>query len=243
MTNIVVPAKHPEIFYPCAMSLDNFARTANKVLVRDGKEPYSSPKAWDIATRAVIEHGWKVSFGPDAAFNYSRNMNIGIRSALTTTDYTNSNVILMNDDVRFMDPNTLSILEQTLERRPDLGIVSPRIAGIAGNILQRNAEFGKVHYSTERLAFICVLIRRAVIEDIGLLDEQFGEGDYGWDDVDYCLRAREAGWKLGVTGTISVKHGDDRHGSTGSSTFSTIGYDDSRSRALFRKKWGHNNLC
>ena len=43
-----------------------------------------------------------------------------------------------------------------------------------------------VRVNVSRLVGFCLLIRRAVIDAIGLLDERFGVGCY--DDDDYCLR-------------------------------------------------------
>ena len=45
----------------------------------------------------------------------------------------------------------------------------------------------------EWTSFACVLIRRQVFEDIGLLDEEFF---MYFEDVDFCKRAREAGWNI-----------------------------------------------
>ncbi len=43
------------------------------------------------------------------------------------------------------------------------------------------------------IGFACVLIRRQVIEQVGLLDA----GYYLYfDDNDYCCRVRQAGWKI-----------------------------------------------
>ena len=43
-----------------------------------------------------------------------------------------------------------------------------------------------VRVDVNRLVGFCLLIRRAVVEAIGLLDEQFGVGCF--EDDDYCLR-------------------------------------------------------
>jgi hypothetical protein len=42
-------------------------------------------------------------------------------------------------------------------------------------------------------SFACVLIRRSVLEQIGLMDD--GYFMY-YDDIDFCRRARQAGWKI-----------------------------------------------
>ena len=41
----------------------------------------------------------------------------------------------------------------------------------------------------------CLLIRRTVIDRIGVLDERFGIGCF--EDDDYCLRAIQAGYPRG----------------------------------------------
>jgi GT2 family glycosyltransferase len=54
------------------------------------------------------------------------------------------------------------------------------------------------------LAFFCAMIRRDVIEQIGLLDEAFGPG-LG-DDDDYSIRARAAGYRLALVTDLRIQH-------------------------------------
>ena len=55
----------------------------------------------------------------------------------------------------------------------------------------------------------CLLIRRAVLEGVGLFDEaNFGEG-YG-EENDYCLRARNAGWTLALADDTYIYHAQSR---------------------------------
>ncbi len=49
----------------------------------------------------------------------------------------------------------------------------------------------------------CMLLRRELIEDIGLLDDQFF---WGSEDVDYCWRAHQAGWQILYTPQPQVIH-------------------------------------
>lgn len=49
----------------------------------------------------------------------------------------------------------------------------------------------------EHFPFWGVYIKRKVIDKIGLLDKRFEIGE--WEDVDYCVRAIDAGFKLGET--------------------------------------------
>ncbi len=55
----------------------------------------------------------------------------------------------------------------------------------------------------------CLMIRRAVVQDIGLFDEEtFGRG-YG-EENDYCLRATNKGWQLAVSDDCYVYHAQSK---------------------------------
>jgi len=59
-------------------------------------------------------------------------------------------------------------------------------------------------YYTGFLSFFCVLIDRKVINNVGLLDEQFFPG--GFDDNDYIIRVAQKGWKAVGCGDTFVWH-------------------------------------
>lgn len=50
----------------------------------------------------------------------------------------------------------------------------------------------------------CWYIKRAVINDIGLMDEKYGQGYRA--EVDYCFRAREKGWLIKSTPDAKYIH-------------------------------------
>jgi hypothetical protein len=68
---------------------------------------------------------------------------------------------------------------------------------------------GRVSPNLPFLNGFCLLIRREVIDSIGYFDEEnFGDG-YG-EENDYCLRARQAGWKLAVADDTYIFHAQSR---------------------------------
>ena len=66
---------------------------------------------------------------------------------------------------------------------------------------------------TYRMDFHCVAISREVIAKVGLLDEEFGRGYY--EDFDYSLRVKQAGFDLRVAENVFVYH-------RGSASFSKL---------------------
>ena len=50
----------------------------------------------------------------------------------------------------------------------------------------------------------CWLMRRKLIGSIGYLDERFFPSQY--EDIDYCIRARRAGYRIVYTGRVTVMH-------------------------------------
>lgn len=130
-------------------------------------------------------------------FCFSRNVNLGIVAAGA------DDVILCNDDAILATPHGFDALA---ESTADYGIISATIIGRCGNPRQ-TLEADITHLEPNTLAFVCVLITRATIDRIGLLDEEFANGT--WEDNDYCRRATQAGILLGICGTCRMFHRAD----------------------------------
>jgi len=88
-------------------------------------------------------------------------------------------------------------------------------------------------FTTGKLSGFCLLMKRAVYEAVGGLDEQFGPGLF--DDDDLAERARRAGFELAVAHDLFVHH-------YGSRTFQGNGIDAERvlqeNGDKFAHKWG-----
>ena len=88
-------------------------------------------------------------------------------------------------------------------------------------------------FTTGKLSGFCLLMKRAVYEAVGGLDEQFGLGLF--DDDDLAERARRDGFELAVAHDLFVHH-------FGSRTFAGAGIDAEKLLAengdRFSRKWG-----
>jgi GT2 family glycosyltransferase/glycosyltransferase involved in cell wall biosynthesis len=62
---------------------------------------------------------------------------------------------------------------------------------------------GTIH-EPQRLVFFCTMIRRAVWTALGGLDEGYSPGNF--EDDDFCLRARMAGYRLAIARGVFVFH-------------------------------------
>jgi Glycosyltransferase like family 2 len=217
---IIVPSRYPDIFESCRDSIDRFAPLENKILVRDGHD-------------IMPPENWKTIQGPEGKFVYSRNINLGLKEAT-------GDVLLCNDDVVFTHRGTIETMQNILDKHPEVGIISPLIDGMVGEYWQGHAT-QTLHYTDCRLCFVCVLIRKEVVEQIGLLEEFTG---YGWDDCDYCRRIVNAGWKMGVTARATVKHGhvDGKWSTSYRRENMSMEAMDKISVAEYKAKWGDDSL-
>ena len=92
-------------------------------------------------------------------------------------------LLLFNDDVVLLDQDRDCWLEQLLKPFED-----PR-TGITGALMLNCPLTG-----ADFIVGFCSMISRKCFDSVGYLDESFYLG--GQDDIDYCIRARSAGWKV-----------------------------------------------
>jgi len=140
---------------------------------------------------------------------YAGNNNVGIQAALEQqADW----VFVLNEDT-ILDPACLAKLVEVGESDRQIGMVGPMVyhhdepdvIQSAGGWMNRNWEaghIGKNEKDRDQFASPCsvdwltgcgILARRAVIEQIGMLDERFF---IYCDETEWCLRAQKAGWTL-----------------------------------------------
>lgn len=143
--------------------------------------------------------------------------NLGIKQALERgADY----ILLLNNDTIIDQPDFLKKLVEAGEREERVGILGPMIYGygtekihFAGGKINRLYTKGrhitKLKIKSQKSKVVdyitgaCILIKRKVIEKIGLMDENYF---LYCEDVDWCLRARKAGFLCTVVEESRISH-------------------------------------
>jgi GT2 family glycosyltransferase len=170
-------------------------------------------------------------------FNFSRAINLGASRA--RGEY----LLLLNDDTEATVGGWLeAMLEQA--RRPEVGVAGARLLGRDGepqhegivlgiwglpaaNLPFRHWGLGDCLRDCSAVTAACMMTRREVFDKLGGFDEGMR---LGWNDVDYCLRARQAGYAVVYTPAAVLRHDE------GSTRGATPHPDDD---AFFRRRWGN----
>ena len=118
-------------------------------------------------------------------------------------------ILIVNPDVT-IQPDTLQVMVSAAVG--DVGIVMPRVVDsegrvlfdrikLAGFLLRSVVDSQPLQASTDIAQGSCMLIRRCLVDSIGLFDERFF---LYWEEVDLSLRATAAGYRLIAVNKTSV---------------------------------------
>lgn len=146
---------------------------------------------------------------------YAGGMNIGIRKALK--DKSAKYILILNNDTVL--PSNL--LTKLLDNSSD--IIGPVIAfrwnsklvyDFGGSVnwwtgrthhMESSSKLSKEFYNIkiDYVSGCCMLVRREVFRKIGLFDERYF---FYFEDVDFCVRAKKAGFSISVNPDVYIYH-------------------------------------
>ena len=179
---------------------------------------------------------------------FSKGCNQGIAAS------SGDSILLLNNDV-VVTEDWLSGMLECHNSGSDIGIVGPMTNNISGSqkvpvvdyastdsldayasSFRKKNRFRRIHQ--RRVVGYCMLFKRRLFEDVGLMDESFGSGNF--EDDDFCLRASLAGYRNMIAGDVFIHH-------YGSRTFigNKIDYGSSLSgnRKIFTEKWSGKDIA
>ncbi len=187
----------------CLASLERSSYQNRRTIVLDNHSTDGSCQAIQKAFPSVQV------ISLDKNLGYTGNNNVGIKAALAQGAEW---VFVLNEDT-VLDTDCLAKLVEAGESDPSIGIVGPMVyhydeptviqsAGgrlgrywesqhIAQNVPDRG-QFEQPH-AVDWISGCAILVRRAVIEQVGMLDERLF---YYWEETEWCLRAGESHWRI-----------------------------------------------
>lgn len=197
---IIVGWNHLELTAKCIKSIQANT-TSDKyqiIYVDNGSEGVDAL----IAVMEVLEVRSLIHVLLPRNTGYCHGYNVGLAlSLLTNSEY----VLLLNNDTEIPegDSTWLKRLSQPMREHPEIGAVGAVSDGVAQPQMRQRSGNGVL--LSPALIFFCVLLRKAAIEQVGLLDERF-DPDGNWSDFDYSLRLAQHGWKLAIAESVWIHH-------------------------------------
>ena len=133
---------------------------------------------------------------------------------------------------------------------PRLGMIGP-VSNQVGNIQKIQVGYKRIdeiqgwaqqythqqaydYRAVNMLGFFCLMMKREVFDEVGLLDENYGVGMF--EDDDYCKEVSKAGYELGYTKKVFIHH----YGSASFNKLSNREYQGiwNKNKTYFENKWG-----
>ncbi|NJO39598.1 MAG: glycosyltransferase family 2 protein [Cyanobacteria bacterium CRU_2_1] len=229
---VVLNYRTPELTVDCLHSLINEVPTVpgTQVVVVDN---HSNDGSVERISGAIASQGWGdwVTFMPrDVNDGYAAGNNAAIRPALQS-DNPPAYVLLLNPDT-VVRPGAVKTLVDFMDAHPEIGIAGSRLEDLDGTP-QRSAfrfpsivselDFGfrfgfltkllsrwiiappvsETQCRTDWVAGASMIVRKAVFDAVGLMDEKYF---LYFEEVDFCLAANRAGYPCWYVPESRVVH-------------------------------------
>jgi len=205
--SLIIPTRNQyRILSKCLNSILEKTRYPNfEILIINNKTTDSESLDY---FRVIKQHPKIRIIDYDNPFNFSSINNFGINHALGTV------VGLLNNDIEVISPDWLAEMIRHV-CRPEIGCVGAKlyysdgkiqhagvilgIGGVAGHSHKyfNRDEHGyfsrlKIIQNVSAVTAACLLVRKEVYEEVSGLNERLA---VAFNDVDFCLKVREAGYR------------------------------------------------
>ena len=231
---IVIPTRdRPDILRRCIDSIRKRSTYANREIVvvdNDSSEPETLEYLDAFGGRVIRQPG---------PFNFARIINQAV--AQVDSEY----LLLLNNDTEVLSDDWIEAMLEHAQR-PDVAAAGARLLfpdgepqhegilvgpgdGLAGNLdVRRYFELGRVIRNVSAVTAACMMTRADVFRELGGFEERLG---VAYQDVDFCLRAREKEYLVVYTPLAVVRH---EEGGTRGRTGRTHPEADEE---FFRERW------
>ncbi|MCL6446206.1 MAG: glycosyltransferase [Alicyclobacillus sp.] len=178
----------------------------------------------------------------DRNVGFPAGCNQGIRAAR------GENIVLLNNDT-VVTHNWLENLLLCLYSAEDIGAVGPvtnnssyaQSIPVSYETLEEMHEFARNYNQHDpqkweqrlKLVGFCLVVRRRVIDQVGLLDERFSPGNF--EDDDFCLRVLKSGYRLMLCRDTFIHHYGSTTFKDNVMVFNQLLLQNAKK---FKEKWG-----
>lgn len=197
----------------------------------------------------------------DKNYGTTKSRNIGIKKIDPDSDY----VCVLDSDTK-INKDAIEKMAQILEKNKEIGIVGPKMQTSSGLIQKSGRKFPTVKlkfykafpiksfeekgeklesydfseekefYEVDYLMGACWLMRKEIIKKVGMFDEKIF---YAPEDVDYCARVWQAGYKVVFCKDVQIIHEWQRISKK--KLISKMNWEHIKGLAYFFKKYGYIN--
>lgn len=242
--SIVVPTRDGlEVLKPCIDGLLHRTTYQNlEIVVLDNGSEREETLDY---LKNLANHRLVTVIRDEGAFNYSRINNYAVSYA------TGELVCLLNNDVEVIHSDWLENMV-SLAIRPNVGCVGAKllypddtiqhagvILGLGGYAAHAFRGFernypgrAQVSQNVSAVTAACLLVKRDIYDAVGGLDEEF---QVAYNDVDFCLRVKEAGYENIYTPDAELYHHESKTRGSDATPENSKRFE--REKALLVEKW------
>lgn len=210
---VILTSGKPDLLRACITSIEGKTSYSNYQIVFVDKKSAAAQVRQDLLARSHRV----VPF--EGSFSSSRLINLGAKE----TD--GSYLLLLHDDVEVISGDWITSMLGLCQQK-EIGVVGAKLLyrnnliehagivlglkGVAGRPLQkfpRNTRCGVDIVSDMRncsaVSAACMMVRKEIFEEVGGFDQALSAAH---NDVDFCLRVREAGYRIVWTPWVELYH-------------------------------------